>query len=157
LSPYTNMFTFWGVGKLQIHIRKCHYLLNHILVFWDVIMCRFRDGYGRFRGIYYHAEDGSSMFIRKVGIGLQGYAVSHWAPTTYQNVYSLLKYLNILKSGLFLGDKVAGAWSWPLTSNYCRGKENTDICIHSAMRLHGVVLSQLSTAATFYLLLYISV
>jgi hypothetical protein len=25
--------------------------------------------------------------------------------------------------GLFPGDKVTGAWSWPLTFNYCRGQE----------------------------------
>jgi hypothetical protein len=26
--------------------------------------------------------------------------------------------------------KTAGAWSWPLTSNYCRGQENMELYIH---------------------------
>jgi hypothetical protein len=29
------------------------------------------------------------------------------------------------------GGKAAGVWSWPLTSNYCRGQENVDLYIHS--------------------------
>jgi hypothetical protein len=33
--------------------------------------------------------------------------------------------------GLFPRGKAAGAWSWPLTSNECRGKENVDLYIHS--------------------------
>jgi hypothetical protein len=36
--------------------------------------------------------------------------------------------------------KAAGAWSWPLTSNSCRGQENVDLYINSPIRLHGVVL-----------------
>jgi hypothetical protein len=35
-------------------------------------------------------------------------------------------------------------------ANWCRGKENVDIYIHSPIRLHGVVLSYLSTETTFY-------
>jgi hypothetical protein len=41
--------------------------------------------------------------------------------------------------GLFPGGKAAGAWSWQLTSNKCRGQENVDLYIHSPIRLHGVV------------------
>jgi hypothetical protein len=37
--------------------------------------------------------------------------------------------------------KEAGAWIWPLTSNYCQGQENVDLYIHSPTRLHGVVLN----------------
>jgi hypothetical protein len=33
--------------------------------------------------------------------------------------------------GLFPGGKAAGAWSWPLTSNQCRGQQNVDLYIHS--------------------------
>jgi hypothetical protein len=33
--------------------------------------------------------------------------------------------------GLFPGIKTAGSWSWPLTSNKCRGQENVDLYIHS--------------------------
>jgi hypothetical protein len=43
--------------------------------------------------------------------------------------------------GLFPGGKVADAWSWPLTSNYCRGQEYVDLYIHSSIRLHGVVIN----------------
>jgi hypothetical protein len=43
--------------------------------------------------------------------------------------------------GLFPGGKAAGAWSWPLTSGWCRGQENVDVYIHSSIRLHGVVLN----------------
>jgi len=32
---------------------------------------------------------------------------------------------------LFLGGKVAGAWSWPLTSIYCRSQECVELCLHS--------------------------
>jgi hypothetical protein len=32
--------------------------------------------------------------------------------------------------GSFSGDKAAGAWSWPLTSNQCRGQANIDLYIH---------------------------
>jgi hypothetical protein len=30
-----------------------------------------------------------------------------------------------------LGGKAAGAWSWPLTFNQCRGQDNVDLYIHS--------------------------
>jgi hypothetical protein len=43
--------------------------------------------------------------------------------------------------GLFPGGKAAGAWSWPLTSNQCRGQGNVDLYIHSPICLHGVVLN----------------
>jgi hypothetical protein len=42
---------------------------------------------------------------------------------------------------IFPRSKVAGAWSWPLTSNYCQGQENVDLYIHSPIWLHGVVLN----------------
>jgi hypothetical protein len=41
--------------------------------------------------------------------------------------------------GSFPGGKGTWAWSWPLTSNQCRGQENVDLYIHSPIRLHGVV------------------
>jgi hypothetical protein len=44
--------------------------------------------------------------------------------------------LSLLSNGyhrLFLqGGKMAGMWSWPLTSNYCRRQEYVDLYIHSA-------------------------
>jgi hypothetical protein len=43
--------------------------------------------------------------------------------------------------GSFSGGKADGAWSWPLTWNYCRGQENMDLYIHSPIRLHGVVFN----------------
>jgi hypothetical protein len=43
--------------------------------------------------------------------------------------------------GSFPRDKAARGWSWPLTSNQCRGQENVDLFIHSPIRLHGVVLN----------------
>jgi hypothetical protein len=39
------------------------------------------------------------------------------------------------------GGKAAGAWSWPLISNYCRGQENMDLYIHSPIRLHLTALN----------------
>jgi hypothetical protein len=45
----------------------------------------------------------------------------------------------------FSGANAAETWSWSLTSNYCRGQENLDIYIHSPIRLHGLMLSWLST------------
>jgi hypothetical protein len=50
--------------------------------------------------------------------------------------------------GSFPGGKAAGAWSWPLTSSYCRGQENVDLYVHSPIRLHGVVFNSLSTGTT---------
>jgi hypothetical protein len=46
------------------------------------------------------------------------------------------------------GGSLVGEWSWPLTSNKCRGEENVDLYIHSPIRLHGVVLNSLSTGTT---------
>jgi hypothetical protein len=43
--------------------------------------------------------------------------------------------------GSFSGSKATGVWSWPLTSNWCRGQENVNLYIHSPIRLHGVVLN----------------
>jgi hypothetical protein len=36
-----------------------------------------------------------------------------------------------LKCDISSGGKAAGAWSWPLNSNYCRGQEYVDLYIHS--------------------------
>jgi hypothetical protein len=43
--------------------------------------------------------------------------------------------------GSFPGGKAAGALTWPITSNRCRGQENVGLYIHSPIRLHGVVLN----------------
>jgi hypothetical protein len=43
--------------------------------------------------------------------------------------------------GFFPEGKAAGAWSWPLTSSYCRGQENMDLYICYPIHLHGVVLN----------------
>jgi hypothetical protein len=43
--------------------------------------------------------------------------------------------------GLSCGIKAAGAWSWPVTSVYSRGKEYVELYLHSPVRLHGFVLS----------------
>jgi hypothetical protein len=56
-------------------------------------------------------------------------------PTSYPKV----------TGGSFHRGKAVGAWSWPLTSNYCWGQENVDLYIHFPIRLHGVVLNLLST------------
>jgi hypothetical protein len=42
----------------------------------------------------------------------------------------------VLKStrGSFPGGKAAGAWSWPLTSTYCRGQECVELYLHSPRR-----------------------
>jgi hypothetical protein len=50
--------------------------------------------------------------------------------------------------GSFPRGKVAGAWSRPLTSSWCRGQENVDLYIHSPTHLHGAVLNQLSIGTT---------
>jgi hypothetical protein len=33
--------------------------------------------------------------------------------------------------------KAADAWSWPLTSSWCRGQEDVDLQIHSPIGFHG--------------------
>jgi hypothetical protein len=57
--------------------------------------------------------------------------------------------------GSFPGGKAAWAWSWPHTSNKCRGQGNVDLYIHSPIRLHGVVLNLLSTETTLPFLPFI--
>jgi hypothetical protein len=47
----------------------------------------------------------------------------------------------------FYEGKAAGAWSCPLTSNWCR-----DLYIHSLICFHGVVLKYLSAGKTFIIL-----
>jgi hypothetical protein len=42
---------------------------------------------------------------------------------------------------LSLGGKAGGIWGWVLTSNECQGQEIVDLCIHSPMRIHGVMLN----------------
>jgi hypothetical protein len=37
----------------------------------------------------------------------------------------------MVTGGSFPGGKAAGAWSWPLASNWSRGQENVDLYIHS--------------------------
>jgi hypothetical protein len=50
--------------------------------------------------------------------------------------------------------KPQGAWSWQLISNWCRGRENVDLYIHSPTRLHGVAISETQGQLyPFYLLL----
>jgi hypothetical protein len=39
----------------------------------------------------------------------------------------------------FPSSKATGAWSWQLTSNWCRGQECVDLYVHSSI-LHGVAL-----------------
>jgi hypothetical protein len=43
--------------------------------------------------------------------------------------------------GSFLKDKAIEAWSWPLTSIWCRGKKMVELYPHSPISLHGVVLN----------------
>jgi len=43
--------------------------------------------------------------------------------------------------GSFPVGKVAGAWSWPLTSIQCQSEECIELYLHSPTCLHGVVLS----------------
>jgi hypothetical protein len=42
--------------------------------------------------------------------------------------------------GSFPGDKATGAWSWPLTSIYCKG-QCVELYLHYPLRLNGVVVS----------------
>jgi hypothetical protein len=56
--------------------------------------------------------------------------------------------------GSFPGGNAAGKWSWPLTSRQCRDQGYVDLYIHSTIRLHGVVLNQLSTGTTLTLIIY---
>jgi hypothetical protein len=57
----------------------------------------------------------------------------------------MLKHTSLLSNeyhGTFPGGKAAGAWSWALTFNQCRGQENINLYIHSSIHFHGVVLSK---------------
>ena len=38
--------------------------------------------------------------------------------------------------------RLAEAWSWVLSSIYCRGKESTELYLHAATRLHSVIHNQ---------------
>jgi hypothetical protein len=57
--------------------------------------------------------------------------------------------------GSFPGDKATRAWSWPLTSISCRGKECVELYLHCPVRLHILVLSY-KKKKQGYLYLYIT-
>jgi hypothetical protein len=46
-------------------------------------------------------------------------------------IFSSPRSRDLLWSPPIPGDNVAGAWSWPLASSYCRGQENEDLTVHS--------------------------
>jgi hypothetical protein len=73
----------------------------------------------------------------RVPVGLKIFS-SPESPDRLWGPPSLLSkgYLRLFPRGI-----AAGAWSWPLTSNYCLGQENVDLYIHSLTRLHGLVLN----------------
>jgi hypothetical protein len=50
--------------------------------------------------------------------------------------------------GSFPKGKAAGTWSWQLISIQCQGQGSSDLYVHSPIRLHGIVLNQLSKGAT---------
>jgi hypothetical protein len=49
--------------------------------------------------------------------------------------------IQLVARALYPGGKAAGAWSWPLTSNSCRGQENVHLYIHSPIRLQDLMLN----------------
>jgi len=55
--------------------------------------------------------------------------------------------------GSYPGGKAAGAWSWLLTSIYCRVQECVELHLHSPKRLYSVVLRS-STGTTLPLPLH---
>jgi hypothetical protein len=77
------------------------------------------------------------------GYGLDDRGVGVWVPVASRifsspsRPYRVWGPPNVISNGYRGGGgKAAGSWSWPLTSNKCRG-----LYIHSPIRLHGVVLN----------------
>jgi hypothetical protein len=54
-----------------------------------------------------------------------------WGPSSILSTYC----------GSFPGDKATRTWSYPLTSNYCRGFECLQLCLYSPIRLRAFCLN----------------
>jgi hypothetical protein len=95
-------------------------------------------------GLGYGMDDRGSGFDSRQGAG--NFPVHHRVQTG--SGAHPASYL-VGTRGSFPGDKAAGAWSWPLTSIYCRGQEWVEVYLQIAIRLHDVVLR--STGVTLHL------
>jgi hypothetical protein len=108
-------------------------------------------------------QAGNSIVGIATGYGLEDWGVGVWVPVGQE--FSLLHVLQtgygahpasypMGTGGSFPRGKAVGAWNWPLTSSW--GQENVDLCIHSPIHLHGIVLNYLSTGTNlhFFVALY---
>jgi hypothetical protein len=82
-------------------------------------------------------RSGGSAVVIVNGYGLNGRGVGVWVPVGTR-IFSSRHHSDRLwgpprnrNRGSFLGGKAVLAWSWPLTSNQCRGKEYVELNIHS--------------------------
>jgi hypothetical protein len=79
------------------------------------------------------------MDDREVGVRVPVWSRIFFSPSRPDRLWRLWGPPNLLYNG-YRG-KAAGAWSWPFTSNKCRGQENVALYSHSCIRLHGVVIN----------------
>jgi hypothetical protein len=97
----------------------------------------------------------ATLVLTATGYGLDDRGIEVWGPIVLTTVSfsrrpdRLCGPPNLQSNGcqgfFSLVGKFDGEWSWPLTTNKCRGKKNADLHAHFPISLHGVVLSQLST------------
>jgi hypothetical protein len=100
------------------------------------------------------SADGMATGYELDGRGVGVRAPVRWrffsSPRRPDRFWSSLNPYPVDTGSSFPGGKCSGEWSWPLTSKY-RDQEYLDLYIHSPIRLHGVVLNQLSTGTTLLL------
>jgi hypothetical protein len=102
----------------------------------------------------------------EIGYGLEDWGVGvrvskgsriFSSPNRADRLWGLPNLLSNGYRGLFPGCKAARAWSWSLTSRQCRGQENVDLYINSAICLHNVMLNSLSTGKMLPFYIFTSV
>jgi hypothetical protein len=123
------------IPSKQIQVSKLCFGENNALVSYILIYLKSRDssggialGYGLIdydSRVRFPAGAGNFCLYHRVQNGSGAHPASYPMGTR----------------GSFSGGRASGAWSWPFTFIWCRGKTMRGAYLHSSRRLHGAVLS----------------